>query len=240
MSHRALVTGSSRGIGAATAVALAAAGHRVVVNYLQDENAACEVVDQIREAGGIAHAVGFDVSDARAVERALQQLDVRKDPIDILVNNAGVIQDTVLAGMRPAQWRTVVATSLDGFYNVTQPLMVPMIRLRWGRIINIVSNSGLSGNRGQVNYSAAKAGLVGATKALAKEVAGRGITVNAVCPGLIDTDMLRSAEVDPLLTRVALGRVGTPEEVARAICFLASDRASYITGHVLRVDGGFA
>jgi len=240
MSHRALVTGSSRGIGAATAVALAAAGHRVVVNYLQDENAACEVVDQIREAGGIAHAVGFDVSDARAVERALQQLDVRKDPIDILVNNAGVIQDTVLAGMRPAQWRTVVATSLDGFYNVTQPLMVPMIRLRWGRIINIVSNSGLSGNRGQVNYSAAKAGLVGATKALAKEVAGRGITVNAVCPGLIDTDMLRSAEVEPLLTRVALGRVGTPEEVARAICFLASDRASYITGHVLRVDGGFA
>ena len=240
MSHRALVTGSSRGIGAATAVALAAAGHRVVVNYLQDENAACEVVDQIREAGGIAHAVGFDVSDARAVERALQQLDVRKDPIDILVNNAGVIQDTVLAGMRPAQWRTVVATSLDGFYNVTQPLMLPMIRSRWGRIINVVSNSGLSGNRGQVNYSAAKAGLVGATKALAKEVAGRGITVNAVCPGLIDTDMLRSAETGPLLTRVALGRMGTATEVARAICFLASDQASYITGHVLRVDGGFA
>ena len=240
MTRRALVTGASRGIGAATAVVLAAAGHRVIINYLRERARADQVVQQIRAAGGTAEAVGFDVADAESVAQGYAALGVRADPIDIVINNAATLRDGQFAGMSRQAWDVVMSTSLGGFYNVTQPLVLPMVRRRWGRIINVVSTSGISGNRGQVNYSAAKAGLVGATKALAKELAVRGITVNAVCPGLIDTDMLRGTNAEALLSRVGLGRLGRPVEVAQAIAFLASDQAAYITGHVLRVDGGFA
>jgi 3-oxoacyl-[acyl-carrier protein] reductase len=221
-------------------VALAAEGHRVIVNYLASEAAARAVAETIRVAGGEAQLACFDVADPDAVGRAYASLGVRSDPVEIVINNAAVLRDAPFAGMDRESWRTVVATSLDGFYNVTQPLLLPMLRRRWGRIVNLVSHSGLSGNRGQVNYSAAKAGLVGATKALAKELASRGVTVNAVCPGLIETDMLQGAQFGALLHRVALGRVGRPEEVANAVRFLVSDEAAYITGHVMLVDGGFA
>jgi 3-oxoacyl-[acyl-carrier protein] reductase len=180
------------------------------------------------------------VADAEAVAGAFETLGVKDDPIDIVVNNAAVTRDGVFAGMRRDDWRLVLDTILDGFFHVTQPLVLPMVRRRWGRIVNIVSHSGLSGNRGQVNYSAAKGGLIAATKALAKELASRGVTVNAVCPGLIDTEMLASIDTAAMLGRVPLGRVGHPEEVAEAVGFLASEPASYITGHVLRVDGGFS
>lgn len=239
MSRRALITGASRGIGAAIARALGAAGHRVLVGYRSRSDLAEAVVREIREAGGEAEAIGFDVADPGAVGRAYAELDLRRDPIDIVVNNAAVIRDGLFAGMCSEDWHAVLATSLDGFFHVTQPLILPMVRRRWGRVVNVVSNSGRSGQRGQVNYSAAKAGLIGATKALAKEVASRGITVNAVCPGLIDTDMLAGTDVEPLLERVSLGRIGQPVEVAGAVCYLASDAAGYVTGHVLRVDGGF-
>jgi 3-oxoacyl-[acyl-carrier protein] reductase len=239
MGYRALVTGGSRGIGAATAIALGAEGHRVLVNYRERESAAQSVVERIQHAGGEADAIRFDVSDAVAVSRAFAALDLRGDPIQIVVNNAAVLRDGAFAGMSPQHWQTVLDTSLGGFYNVTRPLVLPMLRRRWGRIINVVSHSGLSGNRGQVNYSAAKAGLVGATKALAKELASRGITVNAVCPGLIDTDMLAGVDTPALLGRVAMGRMGRPDEVAAAVSFLCRDEAGYINGHVLTVDGGF-
>jgi 3-oxoacyl-[acyl-carrier protein] reductase len=240
MTHRALVTGASRGIGAAIARALGAAGHRVVIGYRSGLDQAEAVAGEIRQAGGEAQTVGFDVADAEAVAGAYQTLQVRSDPIDIVVNNAGVIRDGLFATLSEVDWRTVLGTSLDGFYNVTRPLVLPMVRRRWGRVVNVVSCSGISGNRGQVNYSAAKAGLIGATKALAKELAGRGVTVNAVCPGIIATDMIAHTDLEPLLSRVALGRVGTPEEVAGAVTFLVSDAAGYVTGHVLRVDGGFS
>lgn len=194
----------------------------------------------IRVAGGTATAAQFDVGDAASVKDALQGLDFQRDPFDIVVNNAAVIRDSLFAAMPMASWRAVLDTVLDGFFNLTQPLTLPMVRQRWGRIVNIVSPAGLSGNRGQVNYSAAKGGLIAATKALAKEVAARGVTVNAVCPGLIDTDMLANVNAAPMLKTIPLGRIGSAQEVAEAVRFLVSDQASYITGHVLRVDGGFA
>ncbi|MFC1642733.1 3-oxoacyl-ACP reductase FabG [Myxococcota bacterium] len=239
MERLAFVTGASRGIGACTAMALAADGHRVVVGYHQARARAIEVVERIRERGGQAEVVGLDVADPSRVAEAYAALNLRQNPIDILVNNAGVIQDGLFASMPQEAWRQVLDTSIEGFFHVTQPLVLPMLRRRWGRIINIVSHSGLSGNRGQVNYSAAKGGLAAATKALAKELAGRGVTVNAVCPGLIETDMLATLDTTAALPRIPLGRLGRPEEVAAAVRFLASDDARYITGHVLRVDGGF-
>jgi 3-oxoacyl-[acyl-carrier protein] reductase len=238
--RRALVTGASRGIGRATAKLLAADGHRVVLNYLGNRDAAEQAVEEIRALGGQVEAIAFDVGDARQVTEALTQLDVKRDPFAIIVNNAGVAIDGPFAGMKREHWERVIRTSLDGFFNVTQPLTLGLVRQRFGRVVNLVSFSGVSGNRGQVNYAAAKAALIGATKSLAKEVSNRGVTVNAVCPGLIDTDMIAGVDLSGYLAKIPLGRLGHPEEVAQAIRFLVSDEAGYVTGHVLHVGGGFA
>ena len=237
--RRALVTGASRGIGAATAKLLAADGHRVVLNYLGNHTAAEQIVGEIRTAGGEVEPLAFDVGDPDQVADAYERLNVKADPFAIVVNNAGVAIDVPFAGMKREQWNTVLRTSLEGFFNVTQPLTLPLARLRFGRVINIVSFSGVAGNRGQVNYSAAKAALIGATKSLAKELANRGVTVNAVAPGLIDTDMIAGVDLDGYISKIPLGRLGRPDEVAQAIRFLVSDAAGYITGHVLQVGGGF-
>ena len=182
----------------------------------------------------------FDVTDREAADRAMEQLLAGDSPIGIVVNNAGVARDKPFPMLTPQDWDVVTRTSLDGFYHVTRPLIMPMVRRRWGRVINITSVSGVIGNRGQVNYSAAKAGLIGATRSLAQEVAKRKITVNAVAPGLIETDMLDEAPLEHLLKLIPMRRLGQPEEVAKLVAFLVSDDAAYITGQVLGINGGLA
>lgn len=235
---RALVTGGSGGIGAAICRRLARAGHHVCVHTRQALPAAEALVEQIQTEGGSAEVVQFDVTDAHGVRQALEVLT---GPIQILVNNAGVHDDAVMPGMRPDQWHRVIDVSLHGFYNVTQPLLLPMIRTRWGRIINITSVAALIGNRGQVNYAAAKGALNSATRSLALEVASRGVTVNAVAPGIIATPLSEGLFSEADLKRlVPLGRAGQPEDVANLVAFLASDDASYITAQILSVNGGMA
>ena len=234
---RALVTGGSGTLGAAICRALSANGFHVIVHAHRRLAEAESLATALRDGGGSAEAVAFDICDNAATLAALTTI-LEAGPVQVLVNNAGVHDDVLMPAMDELRWRRVIDVSLNGFYNVTQPLLMPMIRTRWGRIVSITSVAGLLGNRGQVNYSAAKAGLHGATKALALEVASRGITVNAVAPGLIDSPML--AETFPperIKQLVPLGRVGRPEEVAATVGFLCSERAGYISGQIISVDG---
>ena len=240
MKPWALVTGASRGIGAAIAEQLAGLGYPVLLNYRVNREAAEQVRGRIKAAGGVAETVLFDVTDCDGTAEALDGLLAEKRQIGVLVNNAGVARDKPFPSVEPDDWTVVTRTTLDGFYNVTRPLVMPMVRARWGRIINIASVSGLIGNRGQVNYSAAKAGLIGATRALAKEVARRGVTVNAVAPGLIETDMIAKAPVEEIIKAIPMRRLGQPDEVAKLVAFLAGENAAYITGQVIGINGGLA
>ena len=234
---RALVTGGSGGIGAAICTRLAADGHHVIVHANRGRDKAEAVVAAIVAAGGSAEAIAFDVTDRAATAAALEGL-LEAGAIQILVNNAGIHLDAVFPGMSGEQWDSVVNVSLNGFYNVTRPLVMPMIRTRWGRIINISSVAGIAGNRGQVNYAAAKGALHAAGKSLALELASRGITVNAVAPGIIATDMSEGAfDADAIRKLVPMQRAGRPEEVADLVAFLASDRAAYISGQVISING---
>jgi len=233
----ALVTGGSGGIGAAICTRLAADGHHVIVHANRGRDKAEAVVAAIVAAGGSAEAIAFDVTDRAATAAALEAL-LEAGAIQILVNNAGIHVDAVFPGMSGEQWDSVVNVSLNGFYNVTRPLVMPMIRTRWGRIINISSVAGIAGNRGQVNYAAAKGALHAAGKSLALELASRGITVNAVAPGIIETGMSEGAfDADAIRKLVPMQRAGRPEEVADLVAFLASDRAAYISGQVISING---
>lgn len=235
---RALVTGGSGDIGGAICTALAAQGLHVIVHGNSALAKARALVEEIIAAGGSAEAIAFDVADADASRIAIEEL-LENGPIQVVVNNAGIHDDAPMAGMSQAQWSRVVDVSLNGFFNVTQPLLLPMARTRWGRVICISSVAGVLGNRGQTNYAAAKAGLHGAVKSLAREMASRGITANAVAPGVIAgrmTDELFPA--DQLKAMVPAGRAGTPEDVAALVAFLCGDAAGYINGQVIGVNGG--
>jgi len=237
----ALVTGGSRGIGRAVVNRLAADGHRIAVNYVSNDEAAAEVVAGVEAAGGTAVAVRGDVGDESAVAAVVEEVATRLGPIEILVNNAGITRDDLLVRMKPEAWDEVIATNLRSVYLCSRGVMRGMLRGRWGRIISLSSVAGISGNAGQANYAAAKAGIIGFTKSLAKEVGSRGITVNAVAPGFIATDMtaeLGDATAAAVTENIAVGRLGLPEEVASAVGYLASEEAGYITGQAIVVDGG--
>lgn len=237
---RALVTGGSGDIGAAVCRQLAGAGLHVTVHANRNLDKAESVVQQITEAGGQASAVAFDVTDADAAEQAINRL-LEAGPVQVLVNNAGIHDDAPLAGMSSEQWSRVIDVSLNGFYNVTRPLVMPMMRSRWGRIISTSSVAGVMGNRGQVNYAAAKSALHGASKSLAMELASRGVTVNVVAPGVIAGSMTEDVFPEEQIKQIVPARrAGTPEEVAALVGFLASEAASYISGQVIGVNGGMA
>ena len=236
--RRALVTGGSGGIGSAICRRLAADGCYVYIHAKSNLAGAQALADEIRAGGGQAEALAFDITDAETCRIALETL-VADSPIQILVNNAGIHDDAVFPGMRAAQWHSVLDVSLNGFFNVTQPLTMPMIRSRWGRIINITSIAGITGNRGQTNYAAAKGALHAATKSLSLELASRGVTVNAVAPGIIQTDMIDGVFDEKMIAgMVPMKRAGRPQEVADLVGFLASEQASYISGQIISVNGG--
>ncbi|MCG8634585.1 MAG: 3-oxoacyl-ACP reductase FabG [Desulfobacterales bacterium] len=234
----ALVTGGSRGIGRAIAVSLAASGRFVYINYQSGIDAAKETLAAVKEAGSDGVLLPFDVTDQKAAEEAVAAVIRERGVIDILVNNAGIRDDMLMVWMKSENWDRVLSTNLTGFYNVTKPVVKKMLSKRKGRIINITSTSGQMGQAGQVNYSASKAGLIGATMALAREIAKRSITVNAVAPGFIETDMTDGLPVEQIAGTIPAGRLGKPEEVAAAVNFLCSPEAGYITGQVIGINGG--
>lgn len=238
--RRALVTGGSGEIGAAICRRLAQEGHHVYVHARRGTEVAGKLVAELTAAGGHAEALSFDITDTQETERALQSV-LQAGPIQILVNNAGVHDDAPFPGMTPQQWHSVIDVSVNGFFNVTRPLIMPMIRSRWGRIVSTSSISALIGNRGQVNYAASKAALNGATKALALEVASRGITVNAIAPGIITTAMSeKSFDAEAIQRLVPMKRAGTAQEVAGLVAYLVSEEAGYLTAQVISISGGMA
>lgn len=240
MNHIALVTGGSRGIGRAVCLKLAALGHFVLVNYRTGREEAEHTLEMIRAAGGDGETIGFDVSSQEQTEKVLGDWLAAHEGsyIGILVNNAGIRKDALLMWMKNEEWDDVLNTNLNGFLFTTRFLLKEMLMKKFGRIINVVSLSGLKGLPGQANYSAAKAGVIGATKALAQEVAKKNVTVNAVAPGFVHTDMTKDLDEAQLKMMIPAGRFGRPEEVAAAVGFLASEEASYITGTVINVNGG--
>jgi len=236
--NTALVTGASKGIGRSICVELAKAGCRIIVNYRSDEAGAAETLAMVKNVGSDGRVLRFDVADHNAARDAVAQLIEEDGGVDVLVNNAGITADGLFLMMPREDWDTVIDTSLNGFYNVTRPVLEKMIRRKHGSIVSIASIAGLIGNRGQANYAAAKAGLIAASRSVASEVARLGIRVNVVAPGLIDTEMIKDAPVANIKTLIPMGRIGKPEEIAKVVRFLCSDDASYVTGQVLSVNGG--
>lgn len=234
----AIVTGGSRGIGRAIALELAADGYYVVATYRSNDAAAEETIAQIRARGGDGEIVKFDVADTAQAEKAVADMMQRFETIDALVNNAGITADNLFLMMPEAEWDAVIDTTLKGFFNMTKPVLKKMLRRKKGSVVSIASVAGLIGNKGQANYSAAKAGLIGASRSIAAEIAKKGIRVNVVAPGLIETDMIRDAPIEFIKNVIPMGRIGKPEEVAKVVRFLCSDDASYITGQVISVNGG--
>jgi 3-oxoacyl-[acyl-carrier protein] reductase len=233
----AIVTGGSRGIGRAICLELASAGYFVIINYRSDNDGAMATCEMVRQAGGDGKTMAFDVTDAAEVKKAVSDI-AQTHEIGVLVNNAGITADGLFVMMPEKDWHSVVDTALAGFYNVTKPVLKQMMRKKAGSVVTISSVSGLKGNRGQANYSAAKAGLIGASKAVASEVARLGIRVNVVAPGLIETEMIQQAPVEIIKQMILMARIGRPGEVAKVVRFLCSRDASYITGSVISVDGG--
>jgi len=237
---RALVTGGSGDIGEAICLALSSSGLHVIVHANKNIAKADNVVKKIESHGGSAESISFDIAEQTTTKDAIEKL-LEQGPIQVLVNNAGIHQDAILAGMKPEQWNQVIDVNLNGFFNVTQPLLLPMMQTRWGRIINLSSIAGVMGNRGQANYAAAKAGIIGATKSLAMEMASRGITVNAVAPGIIAGNMTEEVfDKAKIKQLVPMNRTGTPEEVAALVNFLASDAAGYISSQVISINGAMS
>jgi len=234
----ALVTGGSRGIGRAICLELARNGSYVIINYRSNIKAAQDTLELIHQGGGMGEIVCFDVANPKETERSIEALLIQHEAIDILVNNAGETADSLFVLMSSDEWTKVLNTSLQGFYNVTKPVLMKMVSRKHGFIVAISSVSARLGHRGQTNYSAAKAGLEGACRSLASEVARLGIRVNVVAPGLIETEMLQSVPRDMIKQIIPMGRVGLPEEVAKVVRFLCSEDASYITGQVISVNGG--
>ncbi|MCX6335211.1 MAG: 3-oxoacyl-ACP reductase FabG [Bacteroidia bacterium] len=236
----ALVTGGSRGIGRAISVKLVTLGYHVLVNFKSNREEAGRTLELIAEAGGTGELIQFNVSDSQQVDAVINKWseEHKEDYIEVLVNNAGIRKDILMMWMENKHWRDVLDTNLDGFFYVTRALLKNMLVNRFGRIINIVSLSGIKGLPGQVNYSAAKAAVIGATKALAQEIGKKNVTVNAVAPGFIKTDMTKDLNENDLKNMIPLNRFGSPEEVAEVVCFLASGKSSYITGEVISVNGG--